>query len=277
MVVRRAIPTWASVELRCEGEPELLFTENETNTRAAVGYAERHPLREGRLPRVRRGRPPRCGEPRPERARRPPRTTSSRSRRTRPRSFISACATAERARCGPDRVRRRVRRTHRRRRRVLRRRSPRRAPSAAEAAVMRQALAGMLWSKQLLLLRPRPVARRAQRPSASRRPGPRHPEPELVPHGERRRDLDARQMGVPLVRVVGPRLPHGRAWAWSTSTTPSHQLALMLRELYLHPERPAARLRVELQRRQPARSRLGDAPRLRDRARTARRGRRRPG
>ena len=33
----------------------------------------------------------------------------------------------------------------------------------------------------------------------------------LVPHGQRRRHLDARHVGVPLVRVVGPRVPHGRA------------------------------------------------------------------
>ena len=41
------------------------------------------------------------------------------------------------------------------------------------------------------------------------------------------------------------------------------------------PERAAAGLRVELQRRQPAGARLGHAARLRDRARAARRGRRR--
>ena len=85
---------------------------------------------------------------------------------------------------------------------------------------MRQALAGMLWTKQhyyfdldLWLrehaahpLRPPTQARRAQ--------------PAVVAHAQRRRHLDAGQVGVPLVRRVGPRVPHGAAGAWSTRTSP---------------------------------------------------------
>ena len=44
------------------------------------------------------------------------------------------------------------------------------------------------------------------------------------------------------------------------------QLQLMLQRAVPAPERPAAGLRVELQRRQPAGARLGHAARLRDRA-----------
>ena len=50
-----------------------------------------------------------------------------------------------------------------------------------------------------------------------------------------RRHLDARQVGVPVVRGVGPGLPLPRRWRWSTPTSPETQLDLMLRELYLHP------------------------------------------
>ena len=55
--LRRASPpsTRISASSSCgaRASPTLLFTENETNTRAAVGHAERVALREGRLPRVR--------------------------------------------------------------------------------------------------------------------------------------------------------------------------------------------------------------------------------
>ena len=52
------------------------------------------------------------------------------------------------------------------------------------------------------------------------------------------------------------------------------QLLLMLRELYLPPERPDPGLRVELQRREPAGARVGDAVPLQDRERAL--GRERP-
>ena len=65
----------------------------------------------------------------------------------------------------------------------------------------------------VLLLRPRPLAEGAPGAPAPRRRGPRRPERRVVPHAERRRHLDARQVGVPLVRGLGPRLPHDRALA----------------------------------------------------------------
>ena len=51
---------------------------------------------------------------------------------------------------------------------------------------------------------------------------------------------------------------HASRSRWSTSTSPSSSSTLMLRELYLHPERPDAGVRVELRRREPAGPRLGD-------------------
>ncbi len=52
------------------------------------------------------------------------------------------------------------------------------------------------------------------------RPLPRRAEHGMVPHAQRRRDLHARQVGVPVVRGVGPGLPHDRRWRWSISTSP---------------------------------------------------------
>ena len=84
----------------------------------------------------------------------------------------------------------------------------RRRPSLADAAaVMRQALAGMLWTKQFYYFdvdqwlkehHASPLAARAQAV----------PQRGMVPHVNRGHHLDARQVGVPLVRRLGPGLPH---------------------------------------------------------------------
>ncbi len=74
--------------------------------------------------------------------------------------------------------------------------------SADEARVMRQALAGMLWSKQYYFFdlnrwldehHGNPL-RGEERQQRNR---------EVVSHGQRACDLDARQVGVPLVRRRG--------------------------------------------------------------------------
>ena len=103
------------------------------------------------------------------------------------------------------RRRRRGRRSARRGRRVLRRHHARprgrrrrvgHAPGAGRDAVV----------EAVLLLRPRRVAARAPVAPAAQ---PRQPDAQrgVVPHGQPRRHLDARQVGVPVVRGVGPRLP----------------------------------------------------------------------
>ncbi len=75
--------------------------------------------------------------------------------------------------------------------------------SADAANVMRQALAGMLWSKQFYLLRHREVAQGTRR-GATGRAAKR----ALAPHVQRRHHLDAGQVGVSVVRGLGSRLPY---------------------------------------------------------------------
>ena len=82
-----------------------------------------------------------------------------------------------------------------------------------------------------------------------------------------RRHLDARQVGVPLVRGVGPRLPHDRRSAMVDPDFAKEQLAADARPALPAPERPDPRLRVELRRRQPAGARVGGLVRLQARSR----------
>ena len=56
--------TLGRYHLTCDGEPELLFTENETNVERLFGLAESHAVREGRVSRVRRERARGRGESR---------------------------------------------------------------------------------------------------------------------------------------------------------------------------------------------------------------------
>ena len=72
------------------------------------------------------------------------------------------------------------------------------APGAGRAAV----------GQAVLRVRRAPLAARARRqPVGPERPGELGAQRAVVPHGRRRRDLDARQVGVPVVRRVGPGVP----------------------------------------------------------------------
>ena len=118
-----------------------------------------------------------------------------------------------------------------------------------------------------LRLRRGAMAEGARHPA---RLGHQHPQPALVPHVQRRHHLDARQVGVPLVRrlgsglsldVVGVRRSRVRrrsAGAHAARTVPA-------------PERPAPGLRVELRRRQSTRPCLGGALQLSPQPRKPRR------
>ena len=94
------------------------------------------------------------------------------------------------------------------RRKSLERRPAPGAPPGAGRHAVEQAV---------LLLRSRAVAARAQEPSAARRRAARRAEHRVVPHAQRRHDLDAGQVGVPVVRGLGSGLPHDLRWRWSTS------------------------------------------------------------
>ena len=131
---------------------------------------------------------------------------------------------------------------------------------------MRQAFAGMLWSKQLYYYdvarwldgdptQPRAAgvpAQRAQRPLAQLR--------------RLRHHVDAGQVGVPLVRRLGPGLPlrHAGARRPGVRQVPADPA---VPGVVPAPERRAAGLRVGLRRRQPAGAGVGGARGVRHRRR----------
>ncbi len=89
---------------------------------------------------------------------------------------------------------------------------------------------------------------------------------------QRRRHLDARHVGVPVVRGVGSRVPLCPAGTRRRRLRQAPAAADAARVVHA-PERAAAGLRVELQRRQPAGARVGGLARVRDRAHAHRRRR----
>ncbi len=112
------------------------------------------------------------------------------------------------------------------------------------AAVMRQALAGMLWSKQSYYF-DLDVWLREHSSHPLRSPSRSHPQRVVVPHAQPRRHLDAGQVGVPVVRGVGPRLPlppagHGRPRLRGVAARPDAVAAVP------PPDRADAGVRVEL-------------------------------
>ncbi len=234
-----------------------LHRERDQQRAALPRTAERQPVREGRDQRLRGAGARGPGEPRSKRgtkvaahyqrgrsppAARPPCASASRRHRSRRRPVRSG-------------VREDVRRAAGRGGRVLPRGDPaldlpRRGRGDA-AGARRHAL-----DQAVLLLRRGPVAE-----GAPREPPPAReqavPEPGMVPHDEPGHHLDARQVGIPLVRGLGPGLPHA----------PARDRGSRLREgpdgadapgRLPAPQRADAGLRVELQRREPA------GPRLRD-------------
>ena len=246
--------------LTCEGAPELLFTENETNAAAAVAAAE--PRR-----RTSRTRFTTYVVARPAGRRQPGADGHQGGRALRARragraaARSSGCgwrATAPAGRPFGD-VRRGVHAAGiAGSRRVLRADHAAGARATDERRVMRQALAGMLWTQAVLLLRPRPLARRARR----------HPLIERT----RKRRANAEWFHMLNGDIISMpdkwEYPWYAAWDLAFHTIAlalvdldfaKDQLLLMLREPLLAPERPDPGLRVELQRRQPAGARLGDA------------------
>ena len=229
--------------------------------REALGPAEPDAVREGRVPPVRGLRGEGRGEPRQDRdqGRGALRPRGARGRgRVRPAPPDQGPGDRE-VRIG---LRGGAPATAARRRRVLR---------ADHAALARRGRApgppaghrGDALDEAVLLLRPGPVVEGAPGAPDGRRSGPRRPQRRVVPHAERRRHLHARQVGVPLVRGVGPRLPHDRALARGLRFREGAAPADAPEPLQ-PPQRADAGVRVELQRREPAGARLGDAVPLQD-------------
>ena len=119
---------------------------------------------------------------------------------------------------------------------------PRRRPATRRSS-LRQALAGMLWSKQFFhydVLRWLDGDPAGPPPPASAWHGRNH---EWTPPEQRGRDLDARHVGVPVVRGLGPRLPLRRARPRRPGVREGAAAADVPRVVHA-PERPAARVRV---------------------------------
>ena len=237
--------------------------------RAALRHAQREPLRQGRLSRVRRARENRRRQPGGGRhqGRRPL------SPRGRCRPVGDGPALPHRCAAGHPSVRglrEDVRGQASRGGRVLpilhagvRQRGRR----AGHATGLRRPL----LDEAVLLLRRQHVAPRARRASVRLAGVGLGQEPPLVPHVQRRRHLDAGQVGVPVVRRLGSRLSRGRAGGRrpglrQASAQPDVEAAVSALQ------RSAARLRVELRRRQPAGACVGDALPIPHGAGDARRG-----
>ena len=148
----------------------------------------------------------------------------------------SACGCAARRRGRPaGRLRRRAGRPPRRGRRVLRHRDPagaRRRPRARDAPGAGRPAVG----QAVLRVRRPPLAARARRqPVGPERAGERGAQRALVPHGRRRRDLDAGQVGVPVVRRLGPGVPLRAAVAGRRRLRQGRRSSCCCSTRYQHP------------------------------------------
>ena len=140
-----------------------------------------------------------------------------------------------------------------------------------ERRVARQAYAGLLWSKQFYHY----VVKDWLEGDPDQPPPPAfspvRPQSRLAPPVQSRHHLDARQVGVSVVRRVGPGVPHDpdgegrpRVRQGAAGAVPARMVPA--------PQRPDAGLRMGVLRREPAGARLGLLARLQD-DRPARRAR----
>ena len=253
----RRTTTLGEYWLACEGTPELLFTENETNAERLWGGQNRTPLRQGRDQRLRwwpgdqtAVNPERVGTKVAAhyRLRSPPGAT-----RDDPAAPLGRAAAPTPSPGAEETVRRPTgggRPPLRRpgRRPALGGRGAGAAPGAGRADLVKQYYDFDVaqWLAGDPAGPPPPAARRA---GAQRR---------LAPPQQRRRHLHAGQVGVPLVRRLGPGLPLRRLRAGRPRLRQGPAPAAAARVVHA-PERPDPGLRVGLRRRQPARPRPGGA------------------
>ena len=219
--------------------PELLFTENETNTTRSVGPPNATPFVKDAFHEyvIRRATARRQSER--SSAPRPPRIYACDSR---PGATLTVCDSALRASCSrADPVRREFDRLFDRAG-STRPTSSTRAASAAvliaptERRVQRQAFAGLLWIKQFYHYDVARLARRRSRASRRRPPSAQHGRNRDWTHLY---NADVISMPdkweYPVVRRVGPGVPLRPARAASIPTFAKEQLLLLLREWYMHP------------------------------------------
>ena len=100
--------------------------------------------------------------------------------------------------------------------------------------VQRQAYAGMIWSKQYYRYDVTGMARRRPDPAAAAGRTPLGPQCRLAASHLHRHHLDARQMGISVVRGVGPGVPLHSARA-SRPGIRQGPVILLTREWYMHP------------------------------------------
>ena len=127
-----------------------------------------------------------------------------------------------------------------------------------ECRVHRQALAGMLWTKQYYFFDlDRWLEEHDSHPLMGSGKG-RCAQSRVVPHAQQRRHLHAGQVGVSLVRSLGPRIPYDHSFACGFRLR-QRSAAVDAAEPVRPPQWTNPRLRVELQRCESAGSCLGHA------------------
>jgi hypothetical protein len=191
--------------LVCDGEPRLVFCENETNARRLWDQHNTTPFpKDGINDHVVDG------------AETVNRRSSARRRARGTSSDVPAGETVQvRLRLtnlrptGESRrgLRRRRRLAAGRGRRVLDELSPDLPPGSPAPDVQRRAIAGLLWAKKHFRYDVREWLEGDPTMPPPRLRGKR-PQPRVDPPLQRRHHLDARRVGVPVVRRVGPRVPH---------------------------------------------------------------------
>ncbi len=135
-----------------------------------------------------------------------------------------------------------------------------------ERLVVRQAYAGLLWTQQFYHYDVRVwLEGRSDDAAAAREPAGRTQRGVAAPL-QPRRHLDARQVGVPLVRRLGSGVPDDPLRAHRSELRQGAAHPADARVVHA-PERAAPGLRVRLRRREPAGARLGRLARLQDRRR----------
>ena len=202
--------------------PTLLFTENETNAMRLFGIAgplyAKDGIDEARRARTRRRREPGAHRHQGRRRLRARRSPAG-EQRQRPPALLAARSRGLRRGVAVRRLRRHDDGAPARGRRVLRhrhparphRRRPRRdAPEPGRPAVV----------EAVLPLRREDVARGRPGAAGAAAGAPARTQRAVGPPVQRRRHLDAGQVGVPVVRRVGPGVPLRAAGASSTPSSP---------------------------------------------------------